>query len=254
MPRFKEQAVCIRHLDWSETSQVVVLFTENRGKLRGLAKGSRRTSPGAVARFSGGIELLTLGQVVGMTRPSSELATITEWDLQQPFHHLRTSLEAHRLGLYAADLAGAMLADEDAHPRSFAAMVDFLHELDKPAARPAALLKFQWRLLADCGYRPRLDNDARSGSTLAVSDAYLFDAHAGGLTALNDSHRPGRDLWRVRRETVELLRRVREHQSIDDAPPGTITRANRLLCVYARAILSRPLPTMQFVFNSEVDG
>ena len=102
MARFKEDAICIRYLDWSETSQIVVLLTREHGKLRGLAKGSKRTSPGALARYSGGIELLTLGQVVGLTKPTSELATITEWDLQDPYPHLRRDLSAQHLGLYAA--------------------------------------------------------------------------------------------------------------------------------------------------------
>ncbi|MEO1235807.1 MAG: recombination protein O N-terminal domain-containing protein, partial [Planctomycetota bacterium] len=74
MPRFKDQAICIRDVDWSETSQVVVLLTETRGKVRGWAKGSRRQSPSSIQRFSGGIELLTAGQVVATTRPSTELA------------------------------------------------------------------------------------------------------------------------------------------------------------------------------------
>ena len=68
MPRFKEQAVCIRLIDFSETSQVVWLFTENLGLIRGLAKGSKRTSPGSVAKYSGGFELLTAGQSLGVTK------------------------------------------------------------------------------------------------------------------------------------------------------------------------------------------
>ena len=56
MSRFKDQAVCIRMIDWSETSQIVALLTREHGVLRGLAKGSKRMSPSAISRFSGGIE------------------------------------------------------------------------------------------------------------------------------------------------------------------------------------------------------
>ena len=45
VPRLTDNAICIRDLDWSESSQVVVLLTEAHGKVRGLAKGSRRNSP-----------------------------------------------------------------------------------------------------------------------------------------------------------------------------------------------------------------
>ncbi len=251
MPRFKEQAICIRHLDWSETSQIVVLLTESRGKIRGLAKGSKRTSPGAVARFSGGIELLTLGQVVGMTRPSSELATLTEWDLQRPHHHLRTNLEAHRLGMYAADVTHAMLADDDPHPASFGALAELLSALADEKARQHALLRFQWALLEDCGYRPRLDSDAHTGQALPARANYIFDARAGGLTAEVDEARLNKDIWRVRRETVELLHRVREGEPIADASEELCLRANRLLCVNVRAILDRELPTMPLLLKGQ---
>jgi DNA repair protein RecO (recombination protein O) len=122
MPRLKDQAICIRLFDWSETSQIVALLTEHHGKVRGLAKGSKRTSPGAVARFSGGIEMLTQGQIVWISKPSVELATLTEWDLQNPYRHLRQDLTAQRLSLYAADLTGALLAEHDPHPNVFAAL------------------------------------------------------------------------------------------------------------------------------------
>ena len=130
MPRFKDQAICIRHIDWSETSQIVALLTENHGLVRGIAKGAKRTSPSSVQRYSGGIELLTLGQTVGMIKPTAELANLTEWDLQQPYWNLRQNLKAQQLALYGADLAGAMLAEHDAHPVVFCAMRTLLGELD----------------------------------------------------------------------------------------------------------------------------
>ncbi len=256
MPRFKDQAICIRLLDWSETSQIVALLTQQHGKIRGLAKGSKRTSPGAVARFSGGIELLTLGQVVGVTKPSTELATLTEWDLQNPYWHLRRDLAAQRLGLYAADLAGAFLADHDPHPKVFDALQAFLEALAEPARHQAALLAFQWQLLEDCGYRPQLQRDARSGEPLAEQRAYTFDARTGGLVAGgHQASSARRGVWRVRHETIRVLRAVAggvDPVSVElPFDPEAVARANRLLCVYARAILDRQLPTMPFVLKGQ---
>ena len=85
--------------------------------------------------------MLTLGQVVAVTKRTAELATLTEWDLQDDFHTLRRDLEAQRLAMYAADLANAMLADEDAHPGAFVALSDYLHALSDKTGRPAALLR-----------------------------------------------------------------------------------------------------------------
>lgn len=244
MPRIKDQAICIRHIDWSESSQVVVLLTQDHGKLRGLAKGSKRQSPSAVQRFSGGIELLTMGEVVAVTKRTAELATVTEWDLQEDYHFLRRDLNAQKLAMYAADLTNAMLADEDTHPGAFTATSDYLTALPDTQARPAALLKFQWALLEDCGYRPELNRDVRKDEPLGKAKAYTFDPVAGGLTVEN-----GIDDWRVRAKTVVLLQKLLASESIDGTEADTLNRANKLLCVYARSILDKELPTMRVVLN-----
>jgi len=252
MPRFKEQAVCIRMIDWSETSQIVWLLTEGRGIVHGLAKGSKRQSPSSIARYSGGIELLTAGQAVGLVRAGTELANITEWDLQQPYHHLRKNLEAQQLALYAADLVNAMLAEHDPHPTTFEQLTVLLEALaqPEPGDMAGALLLFQWRLLGDCGYRPQLDRDTHTDGPLATQRAYLFDPRTGGLT--QDRSTPANGSvgpWRVRRQTVELLRQIAAQDDTPECDADSAKRANRLLCVYARAILDRQLPTMTIVLE-----
>lgn len=252
MPRIKDQAVCIRHFDWSETSQVVALLTRDHGKVRGLAKGSKRTSPGAVARFSGGIDLLTGGQIVAVVKPSTDLATLTEWDLQDPYPHLRRNLAAQRIAMYGADLANALLADHDDHPRSYAALTALLTELTDDNQHDAALLRYQWALLDDGGYRPQLDQDASTGEVLQNQATYSFNALAGGITASTSrgTKHDGPGPWAVRRETVQVLRTVADGRPDSNAAAQTtLRRANRLLCVYARSILDRQLPTMDYVLS-----
>ncbi|NBC11562.1 MAG: DNA repair protein RecO, partial [Planctomycetes bacterium] len=195
MARLIDQAIVLREFEWSETSQVVVLLTEHHGKVRGLAKGSKRRSPSSLQRFSGGIELLTAGQIVANTKRTAELANLTEWDQQQSYPWLRTDLSAQWAAMYAAELTAAMLADLDAHPSVFQQLGVFLDALQR--AKPqAALLRYQWALLDDCGYRPQLTRDVTGGGELARAQAYTFDPMAGGFTTQS-----GADEWRGRAAT-----------------------------------------------------
>jgi DNA repair protein RecO (recombination protein O) len=260
MPRLKDQAICLRYRDWSETSQVVWLLTQTRGLVRGLAKGSKRASPGSVARFSGGFEMLTLGQAVATTRATWELASVTEWDLQQTFPHLRRDLAAQQLALYAADLAAHMIADDDPHPHSFAALLTLLHALAETGRAQPALLAFQQTLLTDCGYSLELANDARTSQPLTASRWYLFDPLAGGFTTASDAdaQSPAHALtvtgpWKARPQTLDALRRAAAGD-LNTLPTDVAERANRLLCVYARYLLDRELPTMRFVLGNPSVG
>lgn len=245
MPRFKDDAIVLRVYEWSETSQVVVLLTANHGKVRGLAKGSKRQSPSLLQRFSGGIELLTLGQVIAHTKHTAELASITEWDQQAAYPHLRTDLQAQWLAMYAAELTAALLADLDTHTDVFDAMRRLLDAL-AGGNHQAALLVYQWLLLESCGYKPVLDRDTVHGGPLVMDTAYTFNPAAGGLTAA----RAAKD-WRVREATVGLLRRVAEGDTLTDtdADAAAIARANRLLCAYARTLLDRDLSAMRLVMG-----
>ena len=251
----------LRVRDWSNSSQIAVLLMQHRGKVPGLAKGSLRTSPSSVQRYSGGFELLSLGEVVATVTSSGTLANVTEWNLQEDHHRLRDDLRRLRLAMYAADLADALLIEDDAHPGMFEALRVFLRtvgstryqcEAAAPPDPEAALLRYQWAALSDAGYRPQLDADAVTGEPLPDAPTYIFDPRHGGLTLHPQGLGSGD--WRVRRSTVEMLRRL-HLDTLDPAKPDdaeAVMRTNRLLCAYVRAVLDRELPTMRFVLGSDV--
>jgi DNA repair protein RecO (recombination protein O) len=250
MPRFRDEAVCLRSIEWSETSQIVVLLTRERGKVRGLAKGSKRLSPSSIARFSGGIELLQRGEVLATTKATAELANVTEWDLADDHHHLRRSLRAQRLAMYAADACDAVLQELDPHPASFAAMTRFLSDLAFADGMGEALLTFQWALLVDGGFKPEVERDVHSREAMDLDGTrageVAFDPVQGGLT-----RRQGPGQWKMRRSTAVLLREIdaRGGSLPDQATQDAVERANRLLCSFLRELLGRELPTMSAVLG-----
>ncbi|QKK09566.1 MAG: DNA repair protein RecO [Planctomycetota bacterium] len=121
----RDDAICIRHWDWSETSQTVSLFSCEHGIVRGIAKGSKREK----APFSGGLELLTRGEVVAIVRSNGSLATITSWDLRDAYTGVRRSLRAFYVGSYLVDLLHHAVTDADPHPGLYHRMVEVFETL-----------------------------------------------------------------------------------------------------------------------------
>ncbi len=240
MPTVSDNAICIRRWDYSETSQTVSLFLRNHGIVRGLVKGAKRAGGG----FDGGIDLLTHGQVVAIVKPSRDLATVTAWHLVEIFRSLRERLEANRAGLYMADLVHHMLSEHDPHPSLFDALCEALRRLDDVAEIPRTLLRYEWALLCETGYRPQLDRDAETGEALPPGGPTLaFSPSAGGVVA--DSGAP--DRWRVRRETIDVLRAMAEDRPADGDGPR-LERANRLLAAYIRELLGHEPKAMRWAF------
>ena len=260
MATIKDTALCIRHWDWSETSQTVSLFTRSHGIIRGIAKGSKREK----GPFSGGLELLTLGQVIAITKASSSLATITTWDLRDAYPVARRSLRAFFVGSYLMDLIHHALTDHDPHPTLFANIANACTCL---ATSPdAALLIGQWAVLVETGYRPEICQDVQTGEPLTPDAALTFAPRLGGVTIIPPAHLHTGQItgWRVRYQTIELLqmldavlihttrKNAKQNQSEQIParfPPDAIARAGRLLGSYLRQVLGRDLPTMQPVFG-----
>ncbi|MHC4946764.1 MAG: DNA repair protein RecO [Planctomycetota bacterium] len=242
MPTLTDDAVCLRRWDFSETSQTVSLFGREHGVLRGLAKGAKRPH----SRFSGGFDILTRGQVVAIVKPGRDLANLTEWNLVEVYRAVRERLEANRAGLYMADAVHHMLREHDPHPELFDVFVAALGELAVPGGAAPALLGFQWALLLASGYRPELDRDAATGAALPAAGATLaFSPGDGGVAA--DTGEPGR--WRVRRATVDLLRRVAAGEPAGSAAAEVVERANRLLAAYLRELLGQEPAAMRWMFG-----
>ncbi|MCA9292497.1 MAG: recombination protein O N-terminal domain-containing protein [Phycisphaerales bacterium] len=227
MATITDHGLVLRQWEFSETSQTVLLFCRTHGLLRGLAKGAHRDK----APFSGGFELLTRGEIVAIPKGANDLANLIEWDLQEVFWGPRRSWSCYQSGLYIIDVLRHMLIDADPHPMLFDGAVAALRALGQ-ATDPQAILTFQWLVLHETGYEPRLELDQSEPSRAA---AFGFDPQTGGLTT--DPGPGSADTpWRVRRGTVEVLRHVRDQGDPGPARPEQVDRAMRLLGQYLRLL------------------
>ena len=233
MPVRHDEAVCIRHWDYSETSQTVGLYSRGSGLMRAIAKGARRPR----GAFGGGIDLLTRGEFGAIAAPGSELAGMVEWTLLETFPHVRASIGANRIAYYAADMVGRMSVPHDPHPELYDALVRALRDAADGAP---ALLRFQWALLSESGWQPRLDAHGAPRDGVVA-----FDPRSGGTV-------PGspEGSWRVRMSTIEAIRSVMSGQPLPAEDAAPLDRANRLLAAYLRDMLGAEPDTMRNLFGA----
>lgn len=250
VPMVHDEGICVRHWDWSETSQTVALMTRGHGLLRCLAKGSKREK----APFSGGVELLTRGGLTVIVKPNSDLATLTSWDLVEPMPGVRASYRRYAACMYVADLVPRAVHDQDPHPALYDALAGTLAaaggvDASAEEAIPAWLAWFQWRVLEETGSKPEVGVDVVTGEVLEEGAAVGFAWDLGGLTArLKEG---GQDaVARVSPSTVRVLRAL----DAGDAPgglPGTgeeITRCGRALAARLRAVFGHEPPAFSLVY------
>lgn len=233
--------------------------------LRGLAKGARREK----SPFSGGFEVLTRGQIVAITSPSLELATLTEWDLRRVYWASRRSWDGHLAAVYLVDAARHAVTDADPHPRLFDAMHAALCNMEQtaePTGILGPLLAGQWALLVETGYRPLLFplGDETAPRPAPSKGRLWFDPASG---AIHDRASPGvastSGYWPIRAETAAALASLNEH-ALDDLPgviaglggcdKRTLLGANRLLAAYLREMLGREVPAGRWLMPTSASG
>ena len=234
MAILSDTAICMRCGDYSETSQTVSLLTKEYGIIRGITKGSKRNN----GSFSGGFDPLTRGHIVARIKASSDLATLTEWQLEHVWWSTRNSLQVNKASIYMADLVGRLINDQDPHTNVFDSFSLALDRMDGGHDVAWPVLRFQWALLVETGYQPTLTT---SGDELVVA----FSSKIGGV--VEDTGEI--DRVRVRKETVEVLRLLQEDGPMQPIEPEAISRANRLLAHYLRDIIGKETAAMRWMFE-----
>jgi len=183
----KDTAICIRAVDYSETSQVITFFTKTNGKVNAIAKGSKRPK----SAFDGPIEMLSRGEVVFSDSNREKLATLTEFQQQPSFTHLVRDFFAFNCCLLAVELINSLTNDYDPHPELFDSFLQFLKDANEIRYTShesrdtlSLLILFQLTLLREIGLMPILNacaNCKTSSEQRATSDELYFSSSANGL-------------------------------------------------------------------------
>lgn len=200
MSVLKDEAVVLNRLDYSETSQVLVLFTREHGKVRVIAKGIKR---GTKTRFAPGIDLLELGQVsVSVRHPhSASLAILTEWKQTQSLSGLREKLPRIHAAQYIAETTAKLTEDWDPHVELFTALVSRYQRLAAGFHPVAMVVGYQFELLEAIGSNPRLDGCVACSRTRELTH---FSSFEGGMICRHcePTHV---EKWEVSKATLDLL-------------------------------------------------
>ena len=247
MPLAHDRCICLFKTEYSETSQILTLFSREHGIIRAIAKGAHRRTKAGASRFDGGVDFLDLGSAVFTHDPGRELSTLTEWHLDEGHLGLRKSLRALHLGLYSAELAGRLIEEHDPHPEIFDKLLSVLPQL-ATARREEAFLAFALELLRESGYLPEVQACVACGTIITEWSRAWFSPSRGGVICRNcESTLPDR-----REVDIRLLRLLQTLLRVPRLPQLTRHQTdplNRLLADHIEHTLGRPLRMRRYVLE-----
>ena len=155
----KSAAFVIGSFPLGESDRVVTFFSRDYGKVRGVAKASRRMR----SRFGGALELFTLGQLVFFDTGRSELVRIDHFDVLEPFARVREDLDRLGQASWIVECVARLTAERDPNAALYGLLGRGLRAIDTAVSPRRVAVCFGVRCLETLGHRPRLDRCVACG-------------------------------------------------------------------------------------------
>ena len=243
--------ICLKTVDYSETSQVVSFLTRNAGIVNLMGKGTKRPK----SKSGGAIDLLTEGEVIFSQKNPETLGLLIEFSETVSRTPLRR--DAHKLNasLYMIELVGKMLPEGDPHPPVFDLLHNALQRLTQSDSPVEAVLAFiQWRFLRHIGLLGELNTCVSCRTPVmeipANSELY-FSSQQGGILCPS-CHGISNEKFRITPPCLSAISALLtvtlgQKASLPELPAVEV---NKLLGYHITQQLGKPLKMMKHVIRS----
>ncbi len=199
-PSHKTQAFVLHFLDYGESDRIVTFFTREFGKIKGIAKGARRSRK----RFPNAIEPFSHSMLLFSRRDESGLALVEGCDVINHFPLIRADLGKTMTASYMIDLADQFTLEGKRSAAIFHLLEGFMGLLERGNGLDETTRFFELRLLKLSGYEPVLERCINCNTPLDNISTTLFDVARGGIrcSSCGTGHR---DCIPVSHGTVKTL-------------------------------------------------
>jgi len=173
----KTRAVVLHTLDYGESDRIATFYTLEFGKVKGIAKGARRSR----RRFANALEPFSCADILFSRKGGDSLAFVDQCDMIDHFSTIRSDLEKSMFASYLVELTGAFTVEGKKNELIFKLLIDFLSVMENGPFVPDLLSFFEIRLLHLSGYEPVLDRCALCNRPLEAESSYRFSNSRGGI-------------------------------------------------------------------------
>jgi DNA repair protein RecO (recombination protein O) len=173
----KTTGFVLRTLSYSESDLIITFYSHDFGKLKGIAKGAKRSKK----RFANVFEPFSLTNIIFSRRNRDTLAFIESCDIIDHHHAIRQDMEKTLIASYFIDLTDHFSPEGKKNEKIFHLLKNFLQMLGREEASDAAVRFFEMRLLKLAGFEPAIDRCIVCKMPVINGNLYYFHAHEGGI-------------------------------------------------------------------------
>lgn len=174
---YRTKGIIIGRTNYGEADRILTLMTADHGKIRAIAKGSRKIK----SRSGGHIELF--GIVDFILANSRSLDIVTSATLTWYPHTIASDYNRLGFGYLFASMVNKLVDEAEPHIEVYELLIAGLGALESTGVEPQLELWFKLRLMDALGYKPQLDSCVICGEN-SREVAYFISPERGGLVDL----------------------------------------------------------------------
>ncbi len=182
MQNFTTNAINIRSYNLSESDKIIVMYSKEKGLIRGVAKGSKKTS----SKLGGRMDMLVANKL--MLHKGKNLDTICQAEALDTFINLRRDMDKLFYSMYCAEIINNFGIENDPNSEEiYNLFYSFLETISKCKTKEETMLsvlRFQLQVMNISGYSLETDTCVKCNCEIDQEELY-FSFEQGGILCLN---------------------------------------------------------------------
>lgn len=177
MSTFNTDAIVIKHFDLGEADRIITFYTKEKGKVRAVARGARKTN----SPISGLLLPFSYNNITFYRGRS--LDRINQVKNRFSFSSLREDLTKMAYASFMAEVIEKVGMEDDPNPELFSLLLTTFYQLLKGVNEelPLINLVFKVRLLVILGIKPNLESCINCNKPVISGKSNFFSIEHGGL-------------------------------------------------------------------------
>ena len=247
----RAEGIILRKYYLRETSYILVVFTKEFGKIKGVMKGVREPYP----QFAGNFEIFTRCQLLFYRKKRGQMDLVTQCEMLDFYYPVRRDIERLTYANYLIELIDTVTVDGDVNEELYGLLAESLVFLAEGSSPKRVSRIFELKLAGALGISPQMDECVACGGPIE-KDA-RFSVSNGGMLCGACCHKDKASLP-VSLGTVNFMKKIQKSELARTAMIKVTAQVGRetekVLRVFLDYHINRPVKSLLFLGQLEKAG
>ena len=170
MQNFTTNAINLKSYNLSETDKIIVMYSKDKGIIKGVAKGAKKTT----SKLGGRMDMLVANRL--MLHKGRNLDTICQAQAINTFKNTRNDMDKLFYSIYCSEVVHSFGVENDPNSEEiyelFYKTLEAVSKSENKVQLLLSVIKFQLKITHIAGYSLELENCACCGGTLDNDNIY----------------------------------------------------------------------------------